>query len=242
MKVIRCSQHSHEWFEARVGHVTGSEMSAVLNFLKRGGESAERRNYRFKIASELLTGVGQGEGYVSAAMDWGNEQEPFARGAYEVRTDSQVKQVGFVLHDTIPFFGGSPDGLVDDDGGLELKCPETTTHLKWMLDDVVPEEHRDQMYSYMALTGRRWWDFASFDPRPMDPRYHLFIKRLDWDDKRIGEIEDGVKQFLSEIHDMIERLKGINPVVEQLRRSMEIDSELGITDDDIRWIKEHVGP
>jgi hypothetical protein len=241
VKVIRCAQHSPEWFDARVGHVTGSEMAAVLNYLKRGGESTERRNYRFKIASELLTGVGQGEGYVSAAMDWGNEQEPFARGAYEVRTNSQVSQIGFVLHDTIPFFGGSPDGLVNDDGGLELKCPETTTHLKWMLDDVVPEEHRPQMFSYMALTGRRWWDFASFDPRPMDPRYHLFLKRLDWDDKRIGEIEYGVKQFLAEVHDMIERLKGINPVVQQLRKSVGLDSELGITDDDIRWAKEHVG-
>lgn len=242
MKVVRCTQHSHEWFEARVGHVTGSEVASVLNYLKRGDESAERRNYRFKIASELLTGVAQGQGYVSAAMDWGNEQEPFARGAYEVSTNSQVSQIGFVLHETIPFFGGSPDGMVNDDGGVELKCPDTTTHLKWILDGEVPEAHRDQMYTYMALTERRWWDFASFDPRPRDPRYHLFIKRLDWNDERIDQIESGVKQLLSEVHEMIEGIKEACPALEPSRESVaDNDSELGITDEDIKWAREHVG-
>lgn len=238
MKIIRCAQRSHEWWEARLGHVTGSKVAAVLSYLKRGGETQARANYRMKVVAELLTGIPESEGYVSAAMDWGNEQEAFARGAYEVRTNCSVSQFGFMLHDTIPFFGGSVDGLVGEDGGTEFKSPDTTTHLRWICDDVIPEEHVPQMLSYMSITGRRWWDFVSFDPRPMDPRYHLFIKRLHWDDTQIAWVEDGVKQFLSEVHDVIERLKGACPVLEQLRRSVEDEnSELGITDEDIAWIR-----
>lgn len=191
-------QGSHEWFMARCGRVTASRVADVMNFLKRGGEGAKRRGYRSEIVVELLTGQPNLDGFLTPAMMHGNDFEELARATYSVATGLDVDLVGFAVHPTIPRAGASPDGLIGSDGGVELKCPETETHLEYLLGGEVPEEYQPQMFFGMACTGRQWWDFASYDPRLPEP-LQLFTKRLYRDDERIAEIEDAVIRFLGEI-------------------------------------------
>jgi putative phage-type endonuclease len=165
--------------------------------LKRGGESADRRNYRNEILAERLSRRTE-DHYVSPEMAWGSEFEPIARYAYEIATGEMVDTVGFVLHPTMDFAGASPDGLVGEDGGLELKCPKTTTHIKWMTNGGVPEEHQAQCLWNMACAERQWWDFMSFDPRLPDG-LRIFIARMERDEASIKLIEEEVARFNDEV-------------------------------------------
>lgn len=201
MKIIDCVQGSPEWLAARCGKVTASRICDVLAKLKKGGEPSCRRDYRIQLVAEILTGQTEDQ-YVSKEMEWGTANEPFARASYEIAKNVMVEQVGFVLHPRIDRAGGSPDGLVGDDGGLEIKCPKTTTHIEWLLADVVPEEHQGQLLFNMACADRSWWDFCSYDPR-LPEQYRLFVKRMHRDDTRIAEIEKEVEQFLLEVDSLI---------------------------------------
>jgi hypothetical protein len=131
-------------------------------------------------------------------MKFGTEQEPFARTAYEIKTENIVDQVGFIFHQRLDFTGSSPDGLIGQDGGLELKCPKTTTHLAYMMAGTVPEGYQYQMLWNMACAEREWWDFASYDPR-MPEKLRIFIVRMPRDEARIVEIEREVLKLNSEI-------------------------------------------
>ena len=131
-------------------------------------------------------------------MQFGTEQEPFARTAYEIKTENIVDQVGFIFHPRLDFTGASPDGLIGRDGGLELKCPKTTTHLAYMMAGTVPKEYQYQMLWNMACAEREWWDFASYDSR-LPEKLRLFIVRMPRDEARIGEIEREVLKLNSEI-------------------------------------------
>ena len=214
MTTFSMRQGSQEWFQARAGSCTGSHAADILAMLKSGkGEQKCRADYRLKLATEILTGIPQMDGYLSPAMEWGTEQEPFARAAYEMKTGAIVDAVGFVTHPTIARMGGSPDGLIGEDGGLEIKCPNSITHIRWMLDGQVPEEHQPQMFFYMACTGRKWLDFVSFDPRLPEP-LQLFIERLEAIPERIAEIESAVIQFNAEVDAVIGQLKMIAGVKE----------------------------
>lgn len=238
MKIVTVSQGSAEWLAARSGRVTASKVAAVLSFLKRGGESAERAAYRVQIAAEILTGQTAGDGFVNAFMQWGTENEPYARAAYEVRNDVYVDTVGFVIHPSIERAGGSPDGLVGDDGMVELKCPKTSTHIEYMLAGVVPPEYEPQVMFGLACTEREWCDFSSFDPR-LPLRHQLFTVRVYRNEAHIKEINDAVLSFLGEVDGLIAKLDSMNPLIEQLRKSVEIDDGLGITDADIpAWAKQ----
>ncbi|HEX3941608.1 MAG TPA: YqaJ viral recombinase family protein [Acidobacteriaceae bacterium] len=197
-------QHSPEWMAARRGIVTASRCGDVINFLKKGGESADRRSYRNDLVVALLTGLDPYR-YVSAEMQWGLDQEPFARAAYEMAQDVMVETCGLVLHPKVPRFGASPDGLVGDDGLIQIKCPNTATHLGWMLTGQVPSEHGAQMLAEMACTGREWNDFVSFDPR-LPKHLQLFIKRWHRDDALISQLEVEVARFNSEIDDVLDQL------------------------------------
>lgn len=205
MRSIPVVQGSAAWLQARVGLVTASRMSDVMATPKRGTtELACKRDYRMELLCERLTGRAA-EHYVSREMDFGSEQEPFARAAYEVVQDVLVDEVGLVLHPIMDFSAASPDGLVGDDGAIEIKAPKTATHLNWRLADVVPEEHIDQCMWVMACCGRQWIDFVSFDPRlPQGLRF--FVKRLERDEKRIAEMEYAVMEFNAEVDAMIEGL------------------------------------
>jgi len=199
-------QGTEEWKLARLGHVSASNVAAVMSKGKDGAESAIRRNYKIKIVAERLTNLPQ-ESYKNAAMEWGNEQEPFARMAYEAARNVLVEKTGFWKHETKNWIGVSPDGLVGEYGLIEIKCPNTTTHLEYLWDDVVPTEYRKQVQMQLWVTGRTWCDFVSYDPR-LPAKNQLFIKRCERDEKLIAAMEQDVDVFLGEIQAIIDKLRG----------------------------------
>lgn len=196
-------QRTEEWFSARLGKVTASRVADVLAKIK-SGESASRKNYKMELVVQRLTNK-QGESFTNAAMEWGTEQEPFARMAYEAHTGTFVKEEGFVDHPTIEGFGCSPDGIVGE-GLIEIKCPNTANHIETVLENKVPSKYIPQMQCQMACTGAKWCDFVSFDPRvPED--LQLFVVRVERDQEYIDAMEVEVKQFLSEVLDLFNQLK-----------------------------------
>jgi len=197
-------QGSIEWQLARVGKVTASRI-ADLAATTKSGWGASRGNYMAELIAERLTGV-PAEGYSSPAMKWGNETEPMARNAYQFYADTDVCETGFVCHPSIADAGASPDGLVGDDGLVELKCPNTATHIDTLLGASVPSKYRLQMQWQMACTGRKWCDFASFDPR-MPENMRLFVRRLERDDTEIARLEGLVVAFQSELQQKIDQLR-----------------------------------
>ena len=196
-------QRTEEWFAARLGKVTASRVADVLAKIK-SGESASRKNYKMELVVQRLTNK-VGESFTNAAMEWGTEQEPFARMAYEAHTGTFVKEEGFVDHPTIEGFGCSPDGIVGE-GLIEIKCPNTANHIETVLENKAPSKYIPQMQCQMAVTGAKWCDFVSFDPRvPED--LQLLVVRVDRDQEYIDLMEVEVKQFLSEVLDLFNQLK-----------------------------------
>lgn len=197
-------QRSNEWFNARLGKVTGSRVADLMAKTKTG-YSASRANYMAELVVERLTGQ-QAERFTNAAMQWGTDVEPQARAAYEFLTDRPVVETGFVLHGSILDFGASPDGLVADDGLVEIKCPNTATHIETLLNEAVPGKYVTQMQAQMACTGRAWCDFVSFDPRlPGDMQ--MWISRVQRDDAMIADMEREISAFLNELEAKVDGLR-----------------------------------
>jgi putative phage-type endonuclease len=190
------AQGTVEWLAARAGHCTASRFKDVLAQIK-AGEAATRRNYRMQLVTERLTGLPQ-EGYQNAAMQWGTDTEPFAREAYEIETGDVVQQTGFLSHRILPWVGCSPDGLLGEDGGIEIKCPHQSVIHVETLQGGMPTEHRAQVQGSMWVTGRKRWIFCSFDPR-MPERLRLHIEEVKRDDEYIAKLEKEVRTFLSEV-------------------------------------------
>lgn len=197
-------QRTDEWFSARLGCVTASRTADVMAKTK-SGYSASRANYMAQLITERLTGQ-PAEGFSSAAMQWGTDTEPQARMAYELMTGETVQETGFVLHPSIKFFGASPDGLVGSDGLLEIKCPNTSTHIDTLLADKVPSKYLTQMHVQMICTGRNWCDFVSFDPR-LPGGMSFWMQRVNRDDAFCKEIEAEVSSFLDEMGTKIQQLR-----------------------------------
>ena len=196
-------QKSPEWFAARLGKATGSRIAEIVAKTK-SGDSASRGNYMAQLVIERLTNK-QEESYSNDFMDWGNLQEPFARAAYEAATNVLVDEVGMITHPRIEMSGASPDGLVGDDGLVEIKCPKTATHIETLLSKTVPGKYNIQMQWQMACTDRSWCDFVSFDPR-MPEGLQMFLKRVPRDDALIKTLEDEVIKFLKEVDAKLEQL------------------------------------
>ncbi|CAB4134134.1 phage_rel_nuc, putative phage-type endonuclease [uncultured Caudovirales phage] len=201
--MIEIIQGSPEWFAARCGKVTASRVADIIAKTKTG-PSASRENYLAQLVCERMTGK-PAESYSNAAMAWGTEQEPFARAAYESAKDILVQEVGFVVHPLIEDAGASPDGLVGLFGLVEIKCPNTATHIQTLLDQKVPEKYNTQMQWQMACTQRQWCDFVSFDPR-MAEGLQIFIKRVEFDPIYVAQLEKEVINFLMDVEEKIQKL------------------------------------
>lgn len=204
-------QGSDEWRQARCGKVTASRIGDLMAKTKTGW-GAGRANYMAELIAERLTGT-PAEQYENAAMLWGKETEARARDIYAFHVDADVDLVGLIDHPKIAMTAASPDGLIGADGLVELKCPNTATHIDTLLGAVVPSKYVLQMQWQMACTERAWCDFASFDPR-MPGHMQLFVSRLVRDDKQIAEIEACVVRFLSEIDDKLAALTAQYGVLE----------------------------
>jgi putative phage-type endonuclease len=198
-------QGSDEWKQLRLGKVTASRVADVMALTKSGAVSRDRANYAAQLIAERLTGV-VAESYVNAAMQHGTDTEPEARNAYCFYSGWDVQEVAFVRHPTIFEAGCSPDGLVGDDGLVEIKCPNTATHLDTLLGQATPAKYIDQIQFQLACTGRAWCDLVSYDNR-LPERMRLFVRRVARDDKRIAELEAEAEAFLQDIEDRIIQLE-----------------------------------
>lgn len=204
---MSAEQGSAAWLAERAGKVTASRMADVMATIKTG-EAASRANYRAELVAQRLTGQVE-SGFTNAAMQWGTDQEPFARAAYEILRNAIVEEVGFIPHPTIMMSGASPDGLVGTDGMVEIKCPNTATHIAFLLDGKIPQKYQLQMAWQMACCRRQWVDYASFDPR-MPEYLRLKVVRYTAEEAGIPALETAVKQFISEVDATVAALEKIS--------------------------------
>lgn len=197
-------QGSPEWHALRCGRVTASRVVDVIAKTKTGW-GASRANYAAELIAERLTGC-TAPSFINDAMRWGTDQEPYARQAYAERVGIEVYETGFVIHPEIEMAGASPDGYVGEAGLLEVKCPNTATHLDTLLNAEIPGKYITQMQFQMACTGREWCDFASFDPR-LPENMQLFVQRVPRDGSAVLELEYEVARFIKEIDAKVSELK-----------------------------------
>jgi hypothetical protein len=205
MIVLCTDQRVPEWYAARVGRLTGSVAGDMLARIKTG-EAAARRDLRTRLVVERLTGQSAEDAFVSPAMQHGIDTEAAAFAAYESSTGSLVNRVGFLAHDTLPA-GCSPDGEVGGFMGiLELKCPKSATHLKYLRAGTVPSDYLPQITHNLWITGAQWCDFASFDDRfPLS--LQLFRVRVELNQTDIDAYELMARAFLTEVETELAELQ-----------------------------------
>ena len=203
LMIEKIEQGTPQWFAARLGNVTASRVADVIAKTK-SGYSASRENYMAQLICERMTNT-VAESYTNAAMQWGTETEPLARAAYESLADVLVDEVGYVQHPIIERAGASPDGLVGLFGLLEIKCPNTATHIDTLITEQVPTKYITQMQWQMVCTGRAWCDFVSFDPR-LPSGLQMFVKRVEFDAEYAATLEIEVVKFLAELDTKISKL------------------------------------
>jgi hypothetical protein len=197
MRIINCEQGTPEWLQARCGVATASCFSHVLATIK-SGEAAARRNYRAKLVVERLTGKVVSSDFQSASMLQGITREPLAREAYEARGFT-VEQVGFMVDD-FHQAGASPDGLIGTDGGLEIKCPELATHLEYLRLKSEPSIYTAQIQGCMWISGRKWWDFVSWNP-DFPEHLQMIVRRVHRDESYIDGLQLAIARFMQEVRE-----------------------------------------
>jgi putative phage-type endonuclease len=197
-------QRSAEWFEQRCGKVTASRIADLMAKTKSGW-GASRANYKAQLIVERVTGC-VADSYTNTAMQWGIDTEPQAIAVYEAVRLCEVAPAPFFEHPSITLAGASPDGLVGDLGLLEVKCPNTATHIDTMLSGKIAGKYLLQMQWQMACTGREWCDFVSYDPR-VGSELAIWIKRIERDNGKIAEIEAAVVEFINEIDETVSKLE-----------------------------------
>lgn len=217
-RVIDAEQRSPEWFAARLGRLTGSRAGDMLATIK-SGESAARRDLRMQLVCERLTGQLQEDGFINAVMQRGIELEPVAFAAYEGVTGNLVHRSGF-LADVRHLAGCSLDGHVGDfEGIVELKCPKSATHLKYLRAGVVPTEHLPQILHNLWITGAAWCDFVSFDDR-FPVNLQLFRVRVERDAQAIADYESKALAFLAEVENETAAVATLESVGTVLREAV----------------------
>ncbi len=198
-------QGTDEWHEMRRGVITASRFKDVMSKGRGTAPSKTRHSYMLELAAEVLTGnVEHFE--PNKYMQWGTEKEPEAKSMYEFLTDNEVSEVAFIKHETLNC-GVSPDGLVGENGGIEIKCPKTTTQIETFLSGKMPTQHKAQVQGCMWVTERDHWDFISFDPR-IEGEASFFNVRVERDEKYIKELAEGIALFDDQLQDLIKQLKG----------------------------------
>lgn len=198
-------QGSDQWLQMRLGKLTASRMADVLATTK-SGPSASRKNYLAQLVAERLTGE-IAESFTNGSMAWGIENEPLARAEYEIRTDRNVDQVAFIDHPEIAWCGASPDGVMVD-GLVEIKAPNTATHIEYLLGGKPPAKYVPQMLLQLACSGHAWCDFVSYDPR-MPQQHRLFVVRFEPTREEIEAVEAAARLFLAEVQETIDRLNSL---------------------------------
>lgn len=213
MRTVDVIQGSDEWRLARLGKV-GASMVADATARTKTGWGASRANLAARLVAERLTG-NLSETFTNDAMRWGTEKEPEAREFYSFVHGVDVAQVGLVLHPTIDMAVASPDGLIGDDGLVEIKCPTTATHIDTLMTASYDTRYAKQMQWQMACTGRQWVDWISYDPR-MPDEMRLFVQRVHRSDSAIRELEDQISDFLDEVErtcrELIARYRASTPL------------------------------
>ena len=205
MQILTAEQRSPEWYAARLGKATGSRFSDVL----AGGKGLTRKAYAVQLALEIVTGK-QAEAFTSVDMQTGTEREPIARALYEAYSGNFVDEVGFCLHDTMPC-GVSPDGLIESDGGLEIKCPKAKTHAEYLAIKAEPSTYTAQIQGCMWVTGRAWWDFVSYHPE-FPENAQLIVRRIKRDEVFITALEASLGEFAKDVQreaDVIRNFKNV---------------------------------
>ena len=201
--LINAEQGSEEWVQARVGIATASRFNDIMA-QTRSGYSASRKNYMAELVVEILTGL-PAANFVNSAMTWGTETEPVARLQYMLETGNEVEETGLWVHDEIPA-GASPDGFVNDDGTLEIKCPNTATHIETLTTKRVPKQYMAQVQGQLWMTGRKWCDFVSYDPR-LPENAQMIIIHVQRDEDFIRELESEIRQFIKEVNQQVKFIK-----------------------------------
>lgn len=199
-------QGTDAWFAAKIGKCSASRLNDALAMTKTG-EGSGRIGYRLELVTERLTGQ-KTESYTNSYMQWGTEQEPFAREAYEKLKSEFVVETGFIDHPFIKMSGASPDGLVGEQGLIEIKCPASTTHISYLSDGKVPAKYKRQMIWQLACTGRKWCDFVSFDPR-LPENLQLFVVRYEPTQDEITDVENEVTEFLKTVDELELKLRNL---------------------------------
>ncbi len=191
-----------DWLSSRAGKLTGSRMKDAMSYTQKGLPSADRSKLMRELLAERLTGQSVRH-FVNDAMKWGNDYEDDAKTAYEAFTGELIKPCGYYDHPRIDLCGATPDGLLSNDGVLEVKCPTTPTFVDWVMGGIVPEDHRPQMILEIVCTGRSWCEFVAFDPR-MQKSSPLFIRRYVPTPEEIGKVEAEAVKFLGELDAMFQ--------------------------------------
>lgn len=197
MKIIQVQQGSPEWLACRAGVPSASNFDMIVT--SKGEPSKQAQKYMYRLAGERITGIPE-ETYQNAAMQRGVELEAEARMFYEMTNDCKIEQVGFCLADG--GWGCSPDGLVNGDGLIEIKCPQIATHVGYLLDNKVPTDYFQQTQGQLLVTGRKWLDFISYYPA-MKP----LIVRVERDEVFIGKLEEELEKFVSELEEIVNKIK-----------------------------------
>lgn len=213
--IHRGGQQDSEWRRLRLGCATGSGFADVLSKSRDGKtESTGRCNYRVRLALELLTGQPEENAFTTQAIRTGIEREPIARARFEEETGHLVEEVSFIKLNHMPV-GCSPDGLIDDDAGLEIKCPSKAVHLEYLkLTDQPPAEYMAQVMGCLWVTGRKRWHFVSYQPEyPVELQFHHIVVQRD--DIYIRKLEDELWKFTSEVKATVRELE---QMVEQRRQ------------------------
>ena len=203
MKIIKdVEQGSDEWKALRLGKVTASKMKDVMSNGRGGAPSKMAETYMIELIAERLTGE-EKPFFENDAMKWGTKTEPLARAMFEMREGLEVEEVAFIERDDDT--GVSPDGLIDDDGMVEIKCPTTTTQIKRALSDDYAAEYNDQIQMQLWVSGRKYCYFLSFDPR-LECAAGYLLQKVERDEVYIAEMEKKTNAFVLKMNELMEKL------------------------------------